>query len=70
MGERWSPQRAKAWLESLGIDEDIWEAVIEVHPSLQMATSHELKAAVTIAKGARARDFSKVFTRMRIKYPG
>ncbi len=69
MGERWTPKRAKKWLENLGIDEDSYGAVMEEHPSVPMATGHELKAAVTIASGNKARDIDEVYNEMREKFP-
>lgn len=69
MGEKWTPARARAWLEDLEVDEDSYGAVLEDQISLPMATSHELKAAVTIARGTRARDIDIVYALMRKKYP-
>ena len=64
-----SPAEARAWLENLGIDKESWGAVMEEHPSIPMATGHELKAVVTIARGDKPKDFGKIYQKMRKLFP-
>ena len=69
MKEKMSPAEARSWLEDLGIDEESWGSVMEEHPSVSMATGHELKAAVTIARGDEPKDFGKIYQKMRELFP-
>ena len=69
MGEKWTPEKARRWLEEKGVDEQSWPAIMQEQVSLQFATSHELKAAVVIARGDEPRDQDEVYQEMRRLFP-